>query len=141
MRMLRTCIYVQISENIVTKTCLREHTLYSSPNQLGRSLFKDLLRRCESLSTRITCVMNINAICHLVALEGYLLGIDDDDVVTAVNVRSVSRLGLATEDKSDAGCKTTKCQIGSINDNPLFVYCRLVKRYSFVALCVHCLDL
>ena len=67
--------------------------------------------------------------------------IHHDDVVTAVDVRGVTRLGLATKDKRHAGSETTKSEISRVNDNPLLVNSRFVKRNSFVALCVHCLDL
>ena len=126
MRMLRSCVNVQIAEDLVTKAGLREHSFDGPPYEFGRSLCKDLLRSRETLSTRITGVTDINTIVHLVSLEHDLLGVDHDDVVTAVHVRGVARLVLATEDKSDPGSKTAECQICSIDDEPLFLYsCRI----------------
>ena len=139
--MLRTCIDEQVAQQLVTKTGLREHTLNSSPDQFGRSLSEDLGRRREALSTRVTGVARIDAFGHLLSGEGYLLGVDDDDVVTAVHVGGEARLRLATEDKRDAGSKTTKREIRRVNDDPLFVHSALVQGYCLVALCVHCLDL
>ena len=101
MRMLRACIHMQIADDLVTKTGLREHTLHCSPDEFSRSLREDLLRSRETLSARITGVANVNTISHLAAFEDDLLGVDDDDVVTAVNVRGESRLVLTTEDKSN----------------------------------------
>ena len=141
MRVLRTCIDEQVVDELVTKTGLREHTLYCSPDQFSRSFAKDLGRCCEALSTRITGVANINTVGHLVALESYLLSVYYDNIVTAVNVRRVASLVLATEDKSNASGEATERKISCINDDPLFVYSCLVKGDCLVTLCVHCLDL
>ncbi len=100
--MLRACIDVQIAYDLVTKTCLREHTLYRSPNEFSRPSLQDLLRSRETLSARITGVAHINTISHLAAFEDHLLCVDDDDVVTAVNVWGESRFVLAAKDKSDS---------------------------------------
>ena len=139
--MLGACIDKQVVKLLCTKTCLGEHTLDCSSDELGRFLGEDLLRGGETLSTGISGVAYIHAVGHLLTLEGYLLCVDDDDVVTTVNVGSEAGLVLATEDKSDAGSETTKSEISRINDNPLLVYSRCIERYRFVALCVHCLDL
>ena len=141
MLVLRTCVNEQVSENVVTKTGLREHTLYCSPDKFLRPIGEDLLRGREPLSTRISGVTGINTISHLLASEGNLLGIDYDNVVTAVYVRGVARLVLAAKDKSNARSETTKREICRVNDNPLLVHSRFVQRYCLVALCVHCLDL
>ncbi len=141
MRMLAACIYEQVSEQIVTKTGLGEHTLYCSPYKLFRAIGENLLGCCKPLSTRVSGVTGVNTVGHLLAAEGNLLCVYYDDVVTTVNVGSVAGLGLAAKDKSNTGCKTTKREICRVNDNPLLVYGRLVERYRFVALCVHCLDL
>ena len=102
MRMLWTCIDMQIVDDLVTKACLREHTLHCSPYEFSRSLCEDLLRGRETLSAWITSVTNVNTISHLAAFEDNLLCVDDDDVVTAVNMRSESRFVLAAKDKSNS---------------------------------------
>ena len=124
---------MEVAEDLVAKTGLREHTLDCSPDQFSGSLLKDLLRRGEALSTGIAGIADVHAVGHLVALEGDFLGVDDDDVVTAVDVGSKAGLVLATEDKSDAGSEAAKRKICSINDNPLFVHSRFVKRDCLVA--------
>ena len=139
--MLRACVDEQVAEQIVTKTGLGEHTLHCSPDEFGGPLLEDLLRGREPLSAGLAGVAGIDPVSHLPAAEGDLLGVDHDDVVTAVDVRGVTRLGLATKDKRHAGSETTKSEISRVNDNPLLVNRRFVKRNSLVALCVHCLDL
>ena len=126
--MLRTCIDEQVVDELVTKTSLRKHTFNGLPYEFSRSAaLKNLLRRGKTLSTRISGVTSVNLVGHLLTLEGNLLSIDDDDIVTAINMRRVASFGLATKDKSNACCKTAKCQIGSINDDPLFVYSILIQ--------------
>ena len=125
--MLRTCIDVQVVDELVTETGLGKHAFHCSPDQLGRTLLQDLCRCSETLSTRISGVANIYTVGHLLSLESHLLGVDHDDIVTAVHVRSEARLGLATEDKRNPGSQTSECEISSINDDPLFLYSCLVK--------------
>ena len=50
----------------------------------------------------------------------HLLGVDDDDVVTGVNVRGVLRLVLATQTARDFGGQTTQGLTSSINDCLLY---------------------
>ena len=102
MRMLRTCINEQVTENIITETGLREHTLHCSPDKFFRSVGENLLRCCKPLSTRISGVTGINTVGHLLSTKGDFLSIDNDYIVSAINVRSVARLCLATKDKSNA---------------------------------------
>lgn len=141
MRMLGTCIDEQVAKKIVTKTCLREHTLYCSPDKLFGACCENLFRCCEPLSAGISGVTGVNTVGHLISLEGHLLGVDNDDVVTTVNVGGETGFGLATKDKSNAGSETTKSEICSVKHYPLLLYGCLVKRYRLVALCLHCLDL
>ena len=101
MRVLGTCVNVQIANELFTKTGLGEHSSYGPPHQFSGPLCEDLLGSRETLATRITGVANVDAIVHLVSLEGYLLGVDDDDVVTAIYVGGEPGLVLAAEDKSN----------------------------------------
>ena len=139
--MLRTCIDMQIAEDLAAKTVLGEHAADGPANEFCRPLLEDLLGGRETLPARISGVTGVHAIGHFLAAEGHLLCIDYDDVIAAINVGGEAGLGLATEDKGHAGGETTKCEISRVNDNPLFVHSALVQGNCFVALCVHCLDL
>ena len=98
MRMLRSCVNVQIAEDLVTKAGLREHSFDGPPHEFGRSLCKDLLRSRETLSTRITGITSVNLICLLLAGEYDLRGIDNDYVVSTIYVRSESWLVLSANE-------------------------------------------
>lgn len=138
--MLWACINIQVVEELVTKAVLREHTLYCSLDQCCWSLCEDITWCGESLSTWISCVTDINSVCHLLALEGDLLGVNYDNVVTAVYVRSVTRLCLTAKDKSNSGSKTTEWNVCRIDNDPAFFYSCLIEADCLVAKCVHCLD-
>ncbi len=54
----------------------------------------------------------------LVAGEHALLGVDDDDVVTAIDVRGVARLGLAAQDQRDLGGKSPDDEAFGVDQQP-----------------------
>ena len=91
-RMLGTCINVQVVDELVTKTGLREHALHRPTDEFGRSFGKDLSGRGEALATGIAGVAGVDAVGHLLAGETDLFGIYDDDVVTTVHVRGEAGL-------------------------------------------------
>ena len=78
----------------------------------------------ETLSARISGMADIHPVGHFPACKLHLVGIEHDDIVTAVNVRGEIRLVLSTEDKSNPRSKTAERKVSSVNDNPLFVHSR-----------------
>ena len=58
---------------------------------------------------------------ELLAGEGNLVRVDDDDVVAHVHVRGERRLVLPTEEGSGLGCQATEDDVGGVNDVPLLV--------------------
>ena len=117
--MFAACIYIQVAEDHITETCLREHTSYSVLYDCCRLVSQQGLRIGSPLSSRITCVTEINLVCEFLACETNLVSIDDDDIVTAIHVRSVVRLVLAAENLGNTGSQTSKDLIGGIDDQPL----------------------
>ena len=84
---------------------------------------------------------NIHFVGKLVPSKPDLVGVDNDDIIAAVHVRSIAWLVLSAKHKSYSGSKTSEHQIGSIDENPLFLDIASLERYCLVTLCVHCLDL
>ena len=132
-RVLGTCVNVQVVDELVTKTGLGQHALHRPTDEFGGSFCKDLAGRGEALATRITGVANVNAVGHLFAGKTNLICIDDDDVVTTVHMRGVTGLVLATQHQGDAGSQATEHEVGCINDEPLLVHSCLVQGNCFVA--------
>ena len=106
MRMLAALVKIQVVQELCTKTVLRKHAFDSHPEKLSRFLLKHFLRGGEPLSSGITGVTDIHPVSHLSSGEPYLVGIDHDDIVTAVHVRSEARLVLPAENERDPGSKT-----------------------------------
>ena len=72
----------------------------------------------EALSTRITSITCVDLVSLFLAREDNLVGVDDDDVVTSVNMRCVGQLILDGQNFGNAGSQTASSQSCSINDIP-----------------------
>ena len=96
MRMLGTGIDMQVAVQVGTQSVLGQHAadgvlkdaLGMAAQQLGGSGL--------TLAAGVAGIALINLVGHLFASENDLLGIDDDNVVAAINVRCEVRLGLAS---------------------------------------------
>ena len=139
MRMLCSCIYMKVAEQLCTKSVFRKHTFYCSLNHCQWFALEQLFWSSETLTTRIPCVTNVHFVCQLLACQFHLLCIDHNDIVTAIYVRSVVGLVLASENHSDSGSEPTENLISSINHNPFFHNGLRVCRHCFVTLIIHCL--
>ena len=97
MRMLVAGINLELLEHCATQRSARKHALYSQlDDTLRRSV--NQFAECYGLQAARKCgVRVINLVLHLVACDRHFLGIDDDDVVTSINMRSVFRLVLTTQ--------------------------------------------
>src|SRR5690606_12844687 len=61
---------------------------------------------------------------ELLTREGHLLGVDDDDEVTHVHVRSKGGLVLATEDGGGVARETAEHDVFGVDDDPLALHIR-----------------
>ena len=112
MRVLGTCVNVQVVDELVTKTSLRKHSADGTPDEFGGSGCEDLLGGGEALAARVTGVTDIDAVGHLLAGKTDLVGVDDDHVVAAVHMRGEAGLVLAAEHEGDAGSQATQDEVG-----------------------------
>jgi len=100
--MLRACIYIQVAENDISEAGPGEHSPDGVLYNCGRPVCEQFLGGAETLSSRITGMTGIHLVCELFAGETNLVGVDDDDIVTAVNVGSVVGLVFAAKYDSNA---------------------------------------
>ena len=99
--MLITVIHLEISEQFTSQNIVWKHTFNSQFNQALWMLRTDIARGEGFESTKVTGVAVIHFGSFLVACKTNFLGIDDDDVITGVDVRSKDRLVLAAQTARD----------------------------------------
>ena len=133
MRMLRTGIYLQVSEQRGAQTGAGQHALDCFFDDERRFLGQIVGRRSETLAAGVSGVTRLDLVGHFFARELHLVRIDDDDVVTAIHVGRVAGLVLASEDLRDLRCKTSQYLIRSVDDDPFLGHRRSIGRDSLVA--------
>jgi hypothetical protein len=73
----------------------------------------------------------IHLVGELLAGESDLLGVDDDDVVSVIDMRSESRLVLAAQDVGDDGGEPTDDETLGVDEHPLLHHIRRLLRKGF----------
>src|SRR5690606_39868895 len=101
MRMLGARIDLQLLEHRAAQRGARQHALDS---QLDGALWRTVLQLAERngfQATRECRVKVIELVSHFLAGYGYLVSVDDNNVVASINVRSVFRLMLTAQTGGD----------------------------------------
>ena len=140
MRMLAAVVDVHILEQLGAQAVLGKHTLDSLKEQrvharldvLVVRFLHQLLGRGEALATGITRVADILLLSPLLAGHDDLVGVDDNNIVTAIHVRREIRFVLSAQDLRDLGAQASQNLVGSIDYYPLFLYGFGVSRDGFV---------
>jgi len=132
MGMLGTCIDLQILEDSIAEAVLGQHAANSVLNDECRLLRKEVRRSSEALTSRETGVARVDLVGQLVARELHLVRIDYDDEITAISVRSVAGLVLASEDLSHLRRKTSQHLVRRVDNEPLFLSSFRIDRDGFV---------
>ena len=100
--MLAALIDAQVAHQLAVQRPARKHALDGLFNDALRVLAVEDLARCALFdAARIAGVSVIDLVVTLGAGEDYLVGIDDDDVVTAIDMRRVDGSVLALEARRD----------------------------------------
>src|SRR5215207_6219076 len=118
-RVLRTGVHLQLGEQLPAETVLRQHAPDSLLDGLARVLLEDLADRRGRQTTRVARVAVRQLVGPLVAGQGDLGGVDDDDEVTAVHVRRERRLVLAAQQGGDLDGEPTEHDVGGVDHMPL----------------------
>ena len=132
MRMLAAGIDVEVAVEGISQSVLRKHT---ADGVLEDTLGMDGANLCRgglALAAGIAGVVLIDLVGLFLTREDYLLCIDDDNIVAAINVRGEARFGLASEDVGYAGGQTSHGLVFCINENPFFGDGVLVGRNGLV---------
>ena len=125
---------IDVIEELTAQLVLGKHTLnnflYQSLSAIGAC--QHLCGRSLALTTGIAGVTYIDLVGHLCACKLNLLGVDNDNIITAIDVRSVARLVLTTQNLCDLRSKTSQYLVGSVDNVPLLLNGSGVQRDSFV---------
>ena len=134
MIVLRAGIYIEVTEELCTEAILGEHTLHHATHELVSSvgLCQNAGRRVLTLTAGIARVGIINTVGHLLAGEDELIGIDNDNIVATIYVRSVVGLVLSAQEFSHLAGETAKHLILSIYHDPFLLYGRSISRNGLV---------
>ena len=134
--MLVLCTFVDVkgTQELCTEFILRQHALHYATHQfIGTiGLGHDAGGRVLALTTGIARVAVVHAIRPLLTSELHLCGIDNNYIVTTVNVRSKVGLVLTAKQLGNLRAKTTEHLVGSIYYHPLFLCGLLVSRNGLV---------
>ena len=124
----------QLTVHVATQRVFRQHAFNRGLDHALRS-FGDQLFEVDRLNpARETGVRVVHLVSGFSTSDTDLLSIDNNDVVTGVNVRSVFRLVLATQTARDLGGQTTQGLTSSVDDKPVALYCFWFSSKSFHSL-------
>ena len=98
MRMLGAGIDAQIAHLLAAERAAREHALDRLlDHALGEAALEDRLRGAFLDAADEAGVLVVDLVVALAAGEHHLLGVDDDDIVAAIDMRGVGRQVLAAQ--------------------------------------------
>ena len=118
MRMFSACVYVELAVHLSTELVLRKHSADSMFYDPYRFFTKSVASLLVSVAADISGVVEVNFLQFFFAGENDFICVDDDDVVTSVNMRCLGRFILAGQNFGNAGSQTANSQSCSINDIP-----------------------
>src|SRR5687768_14621364 len=97
--MLGAIVEVKRAHLVAAQRPARDHALHGLfENALGEASLEHLARRDGLDAAGIAGVLVIDLVGQLLAGEAHLVGIDDDDMVAAIDMRGVAWLMLAAQD-------------------------------------------
>ncbi len=137
MRVVWTGIDMQVAEKLVAQSVFGEHASDGVFNNLDGVLGEHFSRSRETLSAGISGVAHVNLVGHFLAGKSDFVRIDDDDIVTTIEMRGVIRFCLASEDACDGGSQSADNHLLGVNNNPFFLHDLFVCRNCSVTYLIH----
>src|SRR4051794_7465872 len=105
-RMLGAVVEMQSAHLVAAERAARDHALDRLlKHALGEAALEHLAGGDLLDPARIAGVLVIDLLLELAACEADLAGVDDHDMVAAIDVRRVARLVLAAQDVGDDRCE------------------------------------
>ena len=119
MRMLGTCIDLELLAHLASERVLGEHALDGVLDDALGMLLHCLLEGLLTHAAGITRDAGIHLVGDLGASHFDLVAVDDDYEIARINMRRVGRLVLAAQNLRNGRGKTTQGHVGRIDQKPL----------------------
>lgn len=117
-RVLGTGVHLELGQLGTAEAVLGEHAADGLLHRANRVLLEKL-GVVDSLQTaRVTRVAVGDLLLTLVAGEGDLVGVDDDDEVAGVEVVGEARLVLAAQERGGVRGEAAENDVGGVDDQP-----------------------
>ena len=110
---------LELLQHLTAEAVLGEHAPDGLLDGLAGVLLEQLADRRGGEAARVAGVAVGQLVGRLVAGEGDLLGVDDDDEVTGVHVRGEDRLVLAAQQVRGLDGEAAQDDVGGVDDVPL----------------------
>lgn len=118
---------LQLLDDLATQLVVGNHAPDRTLKEQLRTTLAHLAGSFHLLTTNESGVAGVNLLPFLVSGETGLLGVDDDHVVTTINVRGKDCLVLATQEAGSFDGDIAEHFVGRINEMPraldLFGFC------------------
>jgi len=117
--MLGAVVEVKGAHLLAPEGTARDHPLDRLlEHALGETTLQHLARGDLFQAAGIAGVLVVDLLVELAAGELHLVGVDDDDMVAAIDVRGVARLVLAPQDVGDDRCDAPDDQAIGVDQVP-----------------------
>jgi hypothetical protein len=111
-------IHLQFAQLLATKGVLGKHASNGDADHFFWLGVQQLCIRTALEATWVTGVLLVKLLASLLLVQVDLVGVDDNDEVTSIDVWSKDRLVLAAKARSDLCGQTAEGEIGRINFEP-----------------------
>ncbi len=122
MRMLRASVDFEFARHLATERISRQHALDSKFDDAFRHSLLQARETHALDAARITGVTVIDLALALVAGYSHLIGVDNNDKITDIDMRRVLGLVLATKDGRNARGEPSEHAVASVYKPPLSRY-------------------
>ena len=120
MGVLGALVDAQVTEDLAEERAAGQHALDGLlDDPLREAALEDELGRTLLDAAGIASVVVVHLLVALAAGQDDLVGVDDDDVVAAVDMGGVRRLVLAAQTQRHNRGETTHDEPGGVDHNPL----------------------
>ena len=128
--MLSTLVQMQAGQSVTAQGVLGQHTLDGQLHGVVGAVFHHgaslgFLQAADPAGNAV-----VGLLISLLAGQNSLVGVDDDNIVTAVNVGGESGLGLTAQQVGDSHSGAAQGLAGSIDDVPLALHGLLLSECS-----------